>query len=369
MNFDLEKKEKEIQQTIFSLFGEIELEAIAAMESTAPAGLRETTLQLQRALAKTDWWSLGVNGEKITSMQAVDSAFARVSASFYLSLQYTRLFSELLKNNFSEELTGEIIGKFTSGEFIGALATLENSGQSLSYTSLKKQEGAYVLNGQKSNVINVSIADQLLVMARFEEGFALCLVKPDAEGVRRTSRVETAGLKGLTLANVIFNEVLLEAENVAFVSEKDVRNQDVQNNLIVSACANGLMYASLLNTNAHCKSFEVDAKPLAAKQGVRYDLAEMLTLVQAGELCCQRAAWALASENHEALVLSQCAASFTTEQVVNLSNMALNIMGVEGYKAGNVMSRIHSDAKGLGLLTTNQYDLKMKIADSLLEKY
>jgi|GEM_PF-5013062 len=373
MNFDLKTQEKEIKATIETLFGEAELEALAAMESTAIAGLRKTTLQLQRALAKTAWWTLGISDEtegSITSMFAVDTAVAKVSASFYLALQNTRLFSSLLANNFKSSTIETILKNYRAGELIGAVAFSEDSGQSLPETSLEQDSDSFRLSGQKSYVANSAIADFILVFAKDGEKQFLCLVDPKATGVMRTARIDTLGLKGLTYTNLVFDQLELAGDMVVDISgSKTEQYYKMHLNLILSAAATGVMQNSLKQAQTHARAYLKNGKPLMAKQGIRFELAEMLTLLQGSELLAQRAVWSLESGDFEALTISQCAAIFTCKQAENLSSKAMQLMTTEGYTSDSLIARAFNDAKGISIAGADIHESTMEIANTLLERY
>src|SRR5690606_14563479 len=113
--------------------------------------------------------------------------------------------------------------KMATGEMVGAIAMTESGTgsdlQSVSTTAVK-QDGHYIINGQKTFLTNGQLANLICVVAKTDptaggKGVSLIMVETDhAEGFRRGRNLEKIGLKAQDTSEVFFDEVVVPQENL-----------------------------------------------------------------------------------------------------------------------------------------------------------
>lgn len=127
----------------------------------------------------------------------------------------------------SEEQKKTLLPQITSGESLFALALDEGAHHQPTHihTTAKKNGDHYVLNGQKTLVIDGHSAQQLIVVARTSgnstdtQGISLFLVDPQSPGVsiERVGLVDSRGYARITFKNVsVASSQLLGKPDIAF---------------------------------------------------------------------------------------------------------------------------------------------------------
>ncbi len=127
------------------------------------------------------------------------------------------LFGGLVQAGASDEIRYDLIPRIISGELQGGFAYLERQSRYAltDVTTRARQDGVdWVLNGEKTVVLNGGAAQKLVVLARSsgeqsdENGLSLFLVDSSTPGVETTSYRMT---DGRAAANVVLNNVTAEA--------------------------------------------------------------------------------------------------------------------------------------------------------------
>jgi acyl-CoA dehydrogenase len=114
----------------------------------------------------------------------------------------------------------------------------------------------------------------------------------------------------------------------------------------VAAAANGFARRALEESIAHLKSRTQFGKPLAANQGLGFDLAEMDMRLRAAELLVDEAAAAV--DRGERAVLEVARAKlFATENASYVCDRAVQHFGGLGVKRGVLVERLWRDVRAL----------------------
>ena len=143
----------------------------------------------------------------------------------------------------------------------------------------------------------------------------------------------------------------------------------MRNDLSLADACNGLMYRTLRAATKHTGEQKRHGKPVNAHQEVRFQLAEMFTLLQTAGLLNRRARWMLESGHHDAGTVIGCARVFGAENAERVASSAMQVTAGSGYVKGSAMEQAFRDAKGLALAGTSVELSRMAIADELLERY
>ena len=267
------------------------------------------------------------------------------------------LFGGLLQAGASEELKNELIPQIIAGELQGAFAFVERQSRySMSDVRTRaRQDGVnWVLNGEKTVVLNGGAAQKLLVLARTsgeqsdENGLSLFLVDAFAEGVSTTAYRMTDGREA---ANIAFENVTAEAviggpgEGYGLMSP--VVDQAM---LAVAADALGAMESLNAQTLEYLKTRKQFGTHIGSFQALQHRMVDMFA----------------ACENTKSLLYRAVCAIDAGDEDAQRSLLALKFMvGKAGRKIGGEGIQMHG---GMGMteeLSVGSYVKRLMIANTL----
>ncbi|MEV4648478.1 acyl-CoA dehydrogenase family protein [Saccharopolyspora sp. NPDC049357] len=188
---------------------------------------------------------------------------------------------------------------FCSGELISAIAMTEpGAGSDLQgiRTTAVRDGDDYVINGQKTFISNGIMADLVIVVARTDpdaghEGISLLVVERDMPGFERGRNLDKIGQKAQDTAELFFNDVrvparnLLGAEGQGFIYLMQNLPQE-RLSIGVASIASAAKILEL--TKDYCRDRTAFGRPIGKFQNTRFELAEMATEVQIGQVFADR---------------------------------------------------------------------------------
>ncbi len=253
------------------------------------------------------------------------------------------------------ELLG-VLSQTAEGALIPALGLTEKgAGSDLSgvaTTASLQADGDYLLNGGKTYITNVGVADYYTVLARTSGepgergGLTMFYVPDSAEGVAtRSFRV----MAPHPIGEVLFDGVKLPARYV--LGEVGGGMDLALGNLArfrvtVAAAANGFARRALAESVTHLQAREQFGRPLSSFQGLRFDLAEMDVRLRAAELLTAEAA-ACVDSGADATAEVARAKLYSTESASWICDRAVQHHGGAGVRVGSVVERLYRDTRAL----------------------
>jgi len=192
------------------------------------------------------------------------------------------LFGGLLQTGASADMQEEFIPRIIAGELQGAFAYLERQSRyemADILTTARQKDGKWLLNGEKTVVLNGGAAQYLIVAARTageqadEAGITLFLVDSASDGVeRRVYRMtDGAEVANITLTNVVAQAVIgAPGEGYALMAS-------VVDAARLAVCANALGAMEALNaqTVAYCKTREQFGVAIGSFQALQHRMVDM----------------------------------------------------------------------------------------------
>lgn len=183
----------------------------------------------------------------------------------------------------SDEQKQRWLPGFASGEIIGALAMTEpGAGSDLRgiRTTARRDGEQWILNGQKTFISSGIMADIVIVAARTGDKLSLFVVERDTPGFERGRKLDKVGLPAQDTAELYFRDAVVSAENL--LGEEGhglghLMSHLPRERLGVTAKAIATTRAIFELTVDYCKQRQAFGAPLADKQHVRFELAEMAT--------------------------------------------------------------------------------------------
>src|SRR6476620_877394 len=217
----------------------------------------------------------------------------------------------------------------------------------------------YRLNAYKNYVTGGHKAAACLVWCRFPgsegtKGIGAVVVDLTADGVTIAGTHEKMGLRGTSEAELAFDDVRIEPEDVLLVG--DAANSDSFKILIGhinhERCGNAAMcvgaaQGALEYAITYMNERTIGGKPLATLQGLQWKIADMATQLEGARLLLQRAL-ALAGprgtppalETAMAKTAANLAAKFVCDE-------AIQLLGGYGYSREYPVERVYRDIRGL----------------------
>ena len=276
----------------------------------------------------------------------------------------------------SDPLCGDVLPRVVRGELVSAFGLTEpNAGSSLGEvaTRAERTETGWRLQGRKTFISNAGIASFYTVLARTSGA------PGDRDDAALTMFYVPADAPGLSaepfeiLAPHPIGDVILDGVEVG----DDARLGAVGTGLTVAlatlarfrtsvaAAANGFARRALDESRRYLATRRQFGKPLAANQGLRFDLAEMDVRLRAGELLVAEAA-ELVDGGDEAIAAVARAKYWSTETASFVCDRAVQHFGGLGVKRGTLVERLFREVRALRIYEGTSEIQKLILAKELL---
>ncbi|MCB1687681.1 MAG: acyl-CoA dehydrogenase family protein [Halioglobus sp.] len=359
MNFSLSEEQNQIRDSIARFVQENyafdQRNAVVAQEHGFSA-------QHWQQFAELGWLSIpfaeehdGFGGGPVDTMVLMQEFGRGLVAEPYPAT--VLLFGGLLQEGASEAIKGEYIPKIIAGELQGAFAYLERQSRYVMTdiaTTAAKQGNDWVLNGEKTVVLNGGAASKLIVAARTageqadESGITLFLVDAASDGIERTTYRMTDGQEA---ANITFNNVSAEAV-IGSEGEGSTVMTPVVDAAKLAVCANALGAMESLNaqTLEYCKTREQFGVAIGSFQALQHRMVDTFS----------------ACENVKSLLYrAVCAAQDNGEDALR-SLLALKVMvGRAGKLIGGEAIQLHGGMGMTNELSVGFYVKRLMIINTL----
>ena len=257
----------------------------------------------------------------------------------------------------SDELKGTWLPKLVGGEGgLGCLGLTEpGAGSDLQggvRTAAVKENGQWVINGNKMWMTNASVSDIMVVLCRTDRNGAsrslsLILVPSDASGITIGPAEKKMGLNGSPTHAVNFDDVRVPAENLLGEEGRGLQQTLAtldHGRVGIGALAVGLAQSAYEEAVQYAKEREAFGNAIAQFQAIQWMLADAATEIEAARLLVYHAAWCKGmgrSFTKEAAM----AKLFATEVAERVCRNAIQIHGGYGYSREFPVERIYRDAR------------------------
>ncbi len=284
MNFNLSEEQGQIRDSVARFVSENytleQRNAVVAMEHGFSA-------KHWQQFAELGWLSVpfaeaqgGFEGGPVDTMVVMQEFGRGLVAEPYLAT--VLLFGGLLQAGASAAIQEEYIPRIIAGELQGAFAYLERQSRYAMtdiLTQARKKGERWVLNGEKTVVLNGGAAQKLVVAARSadeqadESGITLFLIDTSSAGISRTLYRMTDGQEA---ANISFRDVVAEAV-IGNVGEGYALMSPVVDAARLAICANALGAMEVLNaqTLEYCKTREQFGVAIGSFQALQHRMVDM----------------------------------------------------------------------------------------------
>lgn len=359
MNFNLSEEQAMIRDSIARFvvdnYDTDKRNAIVAQEHGYSAGNWQQ-------FAELGWLSIpfaeehgGFGGGPVDTMVIMQEFGRGLVAEPYLAT--VLLFGGLLRAGASAELQAELIPQIIEGELQGAFAYAERQSRYEMHdiaTRATEENGNWVLDGEKTVVLNGGAAQKIIVAARTsgeqadEAGITLLLVDAGAAGVERTIYRMTDGKEAanIRLSQVVAEAVLGEVGGGATVMAPVIDNA----RLAICADALGAMASLNAQTLEYCKNRKQFGVAIGTFQALQHRMVDMFG----------------ACENVKSLLYRATCTADAGDEDARRSLLALKVMvGRAGRLIGGEAIQMHG---GMGLsneLPVGHYVKRLMVINTL----
>ena len=225
-------------------------------------------------------------------------------------------------------------------------------------TKAIRDNGDWVISGEKRFITNAPVADLFVVFARTRPadddgpGIAVFLVPADAAGVEVGSKDAKMGQEGAWTADVRFTDVRVPDGALVGGSE-DIGYRAAMISLArgrihIAALAVGAAQRALDESVAYAATATQGGNPIGSFQLVQAMLADQQTGVMAGRALVRDAA-RLWLNDEDRRIAPSAAKVFCTEMAGKVADLAVQIHGGSGYMREVPVERIYRDVRLLRL--------------------
>jgi alkylation response protein AidB-like acyl-CoA dehydrogenase len=214
-------------------------------------------------------------------------------------------------------------------------------------STARRDADGWVLAGEKCYVTNGGIAALTVVFARTDAGISAFLVEHDDPGVVAGRKEQKLGLRSSYTGSLILDDARIPADRLlgedgeGFVVAMDFFEHSRPQ---VAAGAVGVARAAFEYATAYSRERVAFGKPLIAKQGVSFKLAEMAMEIEAARLLVWRACAAL-DAGEDAGLLGSYAKAFGADTAMKTTTEAVQVLGGAGIMRDHPVEKWLRDAK------------------------
>jgi alkylation response protein AidB-like acyl-CoA dehydrogenase len=242
-----------------------------------------------------------------------------------------------------------------AGELIGCLCITEpDAGSDVSAvrTVTDRDNGSYIINGQKTFITNGVRADFAIVVTRERgsegtKGMSLLLVEKGTPGFSVSRKLEKVGMHTSDTAELVFEDCRVPAENV--LGEEGQGFYYIMWELqperlfgAVSSVAAAQIYLDI--TLKYVQEREQFGRPIGKFQAIRHRLAELATELEAARQLSYYAAGLIQAGEFPAKEITM-AKLFATRMANRMADEALQMHGGYGYMMEYPIQRFWRDSR------------------------
>ena len=279
----------------------------------------------------------------------------------------------------TDEQKGRWLESMASGEVVASFALTESGAGSNPAglrTKAVREDGAWVISGEKRFITNAPVANLFVVFARTRPaddqgpGIAVFLVPADAPGVQVGAKDAKMGQEGAWTADVNFSDVRVGSDALIGGSEdlgyRAAMTSLARGRVHIAALAVGAAERALDESVSYAATATQGGTPIGSFQLVQAMLADQQSGVLAGRALVRDAArmWVT---NQDRRIAPSAAKLFCTEMAGKVADLAVQVQGGSGYMHGVPVERIYRDVRLLRLYEGTSEIQRLIIGSNLVK--
>lgn len=250
-------------------------------------------------------------------------------------LETSAIVVPLLKKYGTEDQKQTYLTKIANQEIRATVAWLEpgnsyaEKGIQLAATA---HNGAFLLNGIKTQVPDCELATHMLIPFRNEQRVTLALVPLDAQGV--TVRAQESFDETRKLSEVTLSQVVVEAEQLIALNEDGfavLTEGLLTYNASLSSVIVGAMEQIVHTASEYANIREQFGQPIGRYQAIKHRLADMKLQLETARSLSYYANWAIETHSEDCNEAVYSARIFATEAFIEIAAQNIQIHGGIGF--------------------------------------
>ncbi len=292
---------------------------------------------------------LGGTGGSAATIARVYEELAKVDIGFTSALAVhnnVTIAASLIENI---SLRDRHLGRLISGEAIGAflLTEPEVGSDATSIQTLATQKNdQYIINGSKAWVTNGVNADILAIFTQTApgssaKGIAGFMIEADMPGISAKPAYHMLGNHAMGVNELVFSNCMADPEMMAFAPGAGFKAAMYGINVArfgVAAMCNGALEGGLDIAVDYANKRETFGVSIISHQGIQWQLAEVITQLEASRMLTYRTAEIL-DNGENVTVMAAHAKKFATRAAFEGLNTAMQAMGANGLLRENPFAR------------------------------
>jgi alkylation response protein AidB-like acyl-CoA dehydrogenase len=343
--------------------GEFPLDVIRAAAARGLAG----------ATVSKDWGGAGLDYVRYAlAIEAIGRASATVSASLVV---HNSLVTELIAKFGKARQKEQWLRRLAAGDAIGAFALSEpdaGTDAANQRTRAFKTENGYRIAGRKVWVANADAATVAVVFACTRPGLrghgvTAFVVPMDANGITRTIRADSLGVRGLGCMDLDFDVEVADDQVLGSVDQgfRAAMWAVEGGRIAIAAQALGIGEAALAEALAYAKNRHAFGQPIASYEAIQWMLADTATELEAARMLTWKAAAAKGRQDRVGLEASMAKLA-ASEAAHKAADRAMQILASAGYRRGSVVERLFRDVRATEIYQGTSEAQRMIIAEKVL---
>jgi alkylation response protein AidB-like acyl-CoA dehydrogenase len=357
MNFDLTAEQEMIKKTIREFSDEV-----VAPEAIERDRNKQFPIGVFKQLSEMGIMGLpfpeeyGGAGADTVSFAIVTEELSRVCASTGITYSAHISLGGAPLNLFGTEAQKQkYLTPICTGESFGAFGLTEpNAGSDAggTRTTAKKENGEFVINGNKCFITNASYAKHLAITAITgmndeKKEISAIIVPTDAKGFTVVDNYEKMGLNASNTTELVLEDVRVPEENLLGKKGEGFKQFLITldgGRIGIGAMAVGIAQGAFEKTLQYTKERKQFGKSISSFQAVQFKLADMAMKIELARNMVYKAAWLKDQGRPFSKEASMCKL-YASEICMEVTNQAVQLHGGYGYMKEYHVERMMRDAK------------------------
>jgi butyryl-CoA dehydrogenase len=309
---------------------------------------------------------------------SVVKEIAKACASTALVYVSNSIVAKAIELAGSETIKKKFLSEMLKGRGLGAFAVHEpDSGSNSGAITTRAKKGAdiYVVNGLKFFITSAGEADLYLVLVRTDpekgpQGMSTLLVEKNTPGLSFGLPEDKMGLRSTSSREMSFSDCRVPADNL--IGKEGEGAQVIGKTVIgwgfygAAAISVGIASAAAELAIKHAKQRTISGQPISSYQAVQFMITDMIVGTEAADVLLTNSANKADLSPDTAIINGLKAKLFASEMAVNVTNLAIQVMGGHGYTSDYIVERLFRDARGLTLHFKTSEWLRQDIAKAVM---
>jgi butyryl-CoA dehydrogenase len=299
---------------------------------------------------------------------------SRIHPSLGFFLQTGNLLMYALENYGSEEQKKKYLPDLCKGNKICGFALTEPSGgsdPSVSMTIANPDADGYVVNGRKSYISHVGVADIIGLTAKTGDRASIFIVEKNTPGFEVTRRESRLGLRATPVNEFVLTNCKLPKGNLVGEEGRGLSAAITAISVMGRTGAAGVALGTCQGAYEAALKFSKErilyGKPIAALQAIQFMLVDMNTEIEAARWLCYHCAWLLDQGKNPREVGTEIARAklYAVDMAIRNCTKAVQIMGAYGLSPEYQVERRLRDALELLVTAGTQEIMRASIGGAI----